>query len=127
MTLTNTVLILSDEFSAEELKTHLQAGLPADTPARLEAAGGAERARDAAVLSAIIAGGASVLGTLATFIIEIYQSKRNTDQVAVTIKRTDGVEVSFPAGSSPQEIQSYFRMAESEGIQIEHLGFEEEN
>ena len=120
------IKILSDDFPAADLKKYLEQSFeePSLTFKIKESEVGTKS--DPVVIATLITASASILTNIALNIVSIYQTKRNSKDVLITIKRKDGTQVSFPKGSSRKEIEEYFRLAETSDIGIDFIGFLEQ-
>ena len=107
--------ILSDQLSAAELETLMQAELEKDAPFKIKVEEEKEGHKDTATLVALISGGLPLIGVviaqIVTILLKIYELNRQKADNKIVIKGKNGRSIEFPADASEEDIEKYIALA----------------
>lgn len=124
-------LIISDSYKPAELQEMLQAEIAKEAALNLEMQKEAEgtRSLNPEVLAALFSSGGALLGTVITVVVNAFikalDKKKEKENTMIIIKAKNGAQLQFPAGSTPEEIQSYLEVAK-QLEQLEYIAVETE-
>lgn len=119
--------ILSEDHSAEELNALMknQEAAEAGFELAIEEEPEGTRSLDPTVLVALIGGGATLVSTVITGVVNsllaVYKNSKEKEKRQIVLKGKNGRELSIPADTPPDKIQEYMKLLKE--LEIDELEY----